>query len=289
MQPSGSEARRARIASRSRRFTRLRATAGPTARLTTKPTFAGSPARTPPGGVTGTAAAALPAADGGISMLADSNGPPAWRPVRSTSRKSSGRRILQSRGSKAVSPCGPEPMTPSGAQPRAPLGTTRRDDGPASPGTHAQPEAMDLRPAAVVRLERTLAHWSSTVTGQFSRAMPRGPVPGRPRALLTRMRHLRVSLLTVRAITVQVKPGPGRARPARPAALPSSTARFPRRFPLRRLRLWKTSVHRCRARAPRAVAAPGGLTGPPLRAPPRASRTGVDNARQATRGERIGG
>ena len=38
-QPSGSEATRPRISSRSRRFTRLRTTAEPTARLTTKPTF----------------------------------------------------------------------------------------------------------------------------------------------------------------------------------------------------------------------------------------------------------
>ena len=38
-QPPGSEASRLRISSRSRRFTRLRTTAEPTARLTTKPTF----------------------------------------------------------------------------------------------------------------------------------------------------------------------------------------------------------------------------------------------------------
>src|SRR5487761_1066378 len=38
-QPPGSQATRLRISSRSRRFTRLRTTAEPTARLTTKPTF----------------------------------------------------------------------------------------------------------------------------------------------------------------------------------------------------------------------------------------------------------
>jgi len=47
-QPPGSEATRLRMSSRSRRFTRLRTTAEPTARLTIKPTFAGSPERTAP-------------------------------------------------------------------------------------------------------------------------------------------------------------------------------------------------------------------------------------------------
>ena len=42
-----------------------------------------------------------------------------------------------------------------------PLRRLRREDGAASPGAHAQPEAMRLRPTAVVRLERTLAHWDS--------------------------------------------------------------------------------------------------------------------------------
>jgi hypothetical protein len=93
MQPSGSEARRPRVISRSRRLTRLRTTAGPTARLTTKPTFAGSPERT------------LSLLD---IMLADSKGPAARRPVRITSRNSSGRRIRESCGSTMISRAGRE-------------------------------------------------------------------------------------------------------------------------------------------------------------------------------------
>jgi hypothetical protein len=54
----------------------------------------------------------------------------------------------------------------SGAEPLAALTTARRDDGPASTGTHAQPETVNLRPPTVVRLERTLAHWSSRVADQ---------------------------------------------------------------------------------------------------------------------------
>jgi hypothetical protein len=50
----------------------------------------------------------------------------------------------------------------SGAQLLAALTTARGKDSTASPGTHPQPEAMNLRPPTVVRLERTLAHWSST-------------------------------------------------------------------------------------------------------------------------------
>jgi hypothetical protein len=53
-------------------------------------------------------------------------------------------------------PCGT-----SGAELLAALAAARCQDRPARPGTHAQPEAMGLCPPAVVRLERTLAHWSS--------------------------------------------------------------------------------------------------------------------------------
>jgi hypothetical protein len=109
-QPSGSAARRPRISSRSRRFTRLRTTAEPTARLTTKPTFAGSPARTPSLG--GSGERVVPPLENpspGIAagtILADTKGPPARRPVRITSRNSSGRRIRDSRGSTTTSRAG---------------------------------------------------------------------------------------------------------------------------------------------------------------------------------------
>src|SRR6516165_6703281 len=57
----------------------------------------------------------------------------------------------------------------SGAELRAALATASGEDGPASPGAHPQPEAMDLRPPTVVRLERTLAHWSSRCSSDLSR------------------------------------------------------------------------------------------------------------------------
>jgi hypothetical protein len=72
MQPPGRLASRVRMISRSRRFTRLRTTAEPTARLTIKPTFAGSPSGT-------------------RSRWAVTVRPPARRPVRVTRRNSCGR------------------------------------------------------------------------------------------------------------------------------------------------------------------------------------------------------
>ena len=84
--PPGSEATCLRISSRSRRFTRLRTTAEPTARLTIKPTFAGSPERTGPSEPTS-------------SKCPATTEPPARRPVRRTRRKSSGRLIRDCCGS----------------------------------------------------------------------------------------------------------------------------------------------------------------------------------------------
>lgn len=97
---------------------------------------------------------------------------------------------------------------PSGAQARAALAAAGRDDRPASAGTHAQPEAMNLRAPTVVRLKRTLAHWSSRVncrkwlTQKLLTARTRVPS--------------RLSLLTVWAMPTEVKPG----RRARSARLP---------------------------------------------------------------------
>ena len=53
------------------------------------------------------------------------------------------------------------PRASSDADASAALPAPGRENGPASTGAHAQPEAMRLRPTAVVRLERTLAHWDS--------------------------------------------------------------------------------------------------------------------------------
>jgi hypothetical protein len=136
---------------------------------------------------------------------------------------------------------------PSGAQPLAALATTRRDDRPASPGAHAQPEAMNLRPPTVVRLERTLAHWSSRVT---------------VRVLTQDCRRHRdvvkgLSLLTVWAMPTQVKlkrrswprcpPSlqgtRATLRPGRPLRgnYDGATLTNPERISPRRPRLWKTT------------------------------------------------
>jgi hypothetical protein len=87
--PAGSDPRYRRIRSRSRRFTRLRTTALPTARLTIKPTFADSPGRTVPSS----------AATEGTNRCPVSAGRPALRPSRTARRKSAGRFMRACRGS----------------------------------------------------------------------------------------------------------------------------------------------------------------------------------------------
>jgi len=109
------------------------------------------------------------------------------------------------------------PVSPgaSGAQLRAALVAARGDDRPAGTGTHPKPEAMGLRPPAVIRLERTLAHWSSRDSMSKvdlragcpmhlpgTRECPREPQPwGRHRGT----GRSGTSLLTVRANGAQVK------------------------------------------------------------------------------------
>ena len=153
-QPPGSQATRLRISSRSRRFTRLRTTAEPTARLTTKPTFGPASVGTAPAG---------------SSRAPATTAPPARRPERSVRRNSSGLLIRVCCGSTTppVQPrlpaTGPEDpsVAESDGELLAALATTRGEHGAAGPGTHPQAEAVDLRPPTVVRLERALAHWSS--------------------------------------------------------------------------------------------------------------------------------
>jgi hypothetical protein len=216
-QPPGSEARRLRISSRSRRFTRLRTTAEPTARLTTKPTFAGSPERTAP------AESAAPGAGPASSRWPASMEPPARRPVRSTRRKSSVRLILDCCGSTAPPaqrrPPGSVTRRPawSDAQLRPALMTARGKDSTARPGTHPQPEAVDLGPPTVVRLECTLAHWSSTS------------------AMVICYRFNGVSLLTVRGIPAQVKPASATGCPTQDGDV---------RTPRSGLPSWNTAVSR---------------------------------------------
>jgi len=153
--PAGSESRCSRTKTRSRRFTRLRTTAVPTARLTIKPTFADSSGRTPGQGT------AIPeSGESGTTRCPVIAGRPARRPSRTARRKSAGRFIRACRGSICGTPASARTKA-SGAQLVAALAAARGQNRAARPGTHPQPEAMGLRPPAVVRLERTLAHWSS--------------------------------------------------------------------------------------------------------------------------------
>jgi hypothetical protein len=63
---------------------------------------------------------------------------------------------------------------------------------------------VHLRPPAVVRLERALAHWDSRSLGKLSSIKGRHVVPC---AFKTWALRTWLSLLTVRAIHAQVKPG----------------------------------------------------------------------------------
>jgi hypothetical protein len=100
-QPPGSEAIRPRISSRSRRFTRLRTTAEPTARLTTKPTFGTAQVGTGPAA---------------RSRCPDRVAPPARRPERIVRVNSSGLLIRDCCGS-TTPPAKPGPEPPETADP----------------------------------------------------------------------------------------------------------------------------------------------------------------------------
>src|SRR3954462_14000395 len=73
-------------------------------------------------------------------------GRPARRPDRTTAENSGRRRRRASAGDT------------SGGGLLATLPPTAGEDGAAGAGAHPQPEAVGLGPAAVVRLERALAH-----------------------------------------------------------------------------------------------------------------------------------
>src|ERR1700710_3192452 len=73
-------------------------------------------------------------------------GRPARRPERTTAVNSGRRRRRACAGNT------------SGGELLATLAPTAGDDRPARAGAHPQPEAVGLRPSAVVRLERALAH-----------------------------------------------------------------------------------------------------------------------------------
>ena len=146
--PPGSAATRPRISSRSRRFTRLRTTAEPTARLTTKPTF---------GLVSSGTAPAV------SNRCPDRVAPPARRPERIVRLNSSGLLIRDCCGS--TTQCQPSANN-SGRDLLAALAAAGGKDGAAGAGAHPLTEAVHLRPPTVVRLERTLAHWNSRSLGK---------------------------------------------------------------------------------------------------------------------------
>jgi hypothetical protein len=138
----GRERIRDRRRCRSRRFTRLRVTALPTALLTTKPTC-GTECSTGPSSFAVS-----------VSRCRTTVRVPARRPLRAAVVN----RLEE------VSRCG---RSSTGSARRrsdrelvATLATARGQDGAAGAGTHPQAKAVGLVPAAVVRLERALAHGS---------------------------------------------------------------------------------------------------------------------------------
>lgn len=131
-----SAANSSRAAARRRRFTRLRTTAPPTARETTKPTRGAAPA--------------APDAPRCRTRV----GRPARRPARTAVSNSDERRTRLRAGNmtcSAVAAC-------SGGQFGAALTAARSEDGAPRTCTHPQPEAVGLRATPVVRLEGPLAH-----------------------------------------------------------------------------------------------------------------------------------
>jgi hypothetical protein len=126
-QPPGSEAIRLRMSSRSRRFTRLRTTAEPTARLTTKPTFG---------------PASLGTGPTGKSSAPETTEPPARRPERSVRRNSSGFLIRVCWGSTTP------PARPRAARPVSPLASWVRRRAARGPFGDARPARRGRRGSA---------------------------------------------------------------------------------------------------------------------------------------------
>src|SRR4051794_41955968 len=96
-------------------------------------------------------------------------GRPTRRPDRTTAVNSGRRRRRACAGNT------------SGGELLATLAPTAGDDRPARAGAHPQPEAVGLGPAAVVRLERALAHEVLPLHG-IGGACPPAPrrAPGEP-------------------------------------------------------------------------------------------------------------
>jgi hypothetical protein len=186
--PAGSDPRYLRARCLSRRRTLLRTTAPPTLRLTTKPTRAGS---------------SWPAWQ---SRCPETRCLPARRPPRIARVKSERRRIRDAAGSigghrRASAPLQAPGSRRSDTDPRAPLTAPCGKYRAPRAGPHAQPEPVRLRAMAVVRLERTLAHWGLQVhragPGRPHSATPDSghtkwsPVGGRAKRKGMRARHRR--------------------------------------------------------------------------------------------------
>src|SRR3954447_5612491 len=92
----------------------------------------------------------------------------------------------------------------SGREPGAALAPASGENGATGARAHAKPEAVGLRPAPIVRLERPLAHRGTPHTRP---APPRGGVSGRNRAACRRRPQAATTYVTGAA-------GPGSNRPA---------------------------------------------------------------------------
>ncbi len=217
--PIGNSASCARTTWRSRRVTRCRTTLLPTARETTNPTR--GRARRPP--------SVRPA-----RWCTTSVPRRARDPRRTVTAKSDERRSRWDEGStgRRVSSAGANRARPSGRQLATALAPARSDDGAPGTRTHAQPEAVRLRAATVVRLEGALAH------GQA----PRSDEPARRLVQAYRRFSLRrttqrtatqPSTVRIEAVAGQTAPGrspvarsPGR-RPTTPPTYRVDEARLP--------------------------------------------------------------
>ena len=192
--PPGSEAIRLRISSRSRRFTRLRTTAEPTARLTTKPTFG---------------PASLGTGPAGNSSAPETTEPPARRPARNVRRNSSELLIRVCCGS-TTPPA--QPWLParlarwragrSGAQLLAALAAARGEHGTAGrvrirsrkPWTFARRRLFGWNVRLLTGAPETRCGRKGQTCGTSRGQILARPRPGSP------YRRDRVSLLTVKAI-----------------------------------------------------------------------------------------
>jgi hypothetical protein len=162
-----------------------------------------------------------------MSRWPDTSAFPARLPSRTACENSDFRRIREAAGStashrRAVAPqghlAGRAGRRQSGTDPGAPLATPGGEDRPPGSGPHAQPEAVRLRPAAVVRLERTLAHWRLQVQGPCRS----DHIEATMSAQLLVSAHAELGPArvadygTVRDAPPRVKPGPKPASPAGP-------------------------------------------------------------------------